>query len=152
MNPRHPTFWDKVKIPIGEIVASFRIGAVLFVSSFLLNGCLWICRVPFPMEKKYSDDGSCTNSVWCSMITEVRNKSDQLHCYYPTIKMRAIVTKEMCKPIDYALTGEELHGEKIRKTFGWIPLALIWLTSPIDAIVDTVMIPYDIMYFMGNGK
>jgi len=124
--------------------------AVVFACCGMLSGCLWICRVPFPMEARYSDDGVCTNRTWVSMITDERNRhmndpTNAWWCagYYPTIKMRCVVTMEMCKPIDAELKGEDLYHAKWRKRFGWFPLTVLWLTSPIDAVVDTLMIPYD---------
>lgn len=117
----------------------------LCVMASMFSGCLWVCRVPFPTHEEFSDEGECTNRVWKSMITECREKSDNkcFDHYYPTIYMRVEVTGEYMKPIEDNVKGKDLYQQKWFKRLGWIPLGIVWLTSPIDAVVDTLMIPYD---------
>lgn len=126
------------------------IAIALTVSCTALSGCLWICRVPFPVSESFSDEGECTNRVWRSMVSDVRmkNKECELNNYYPTICMRVVCTKSWLAPIDKDKTGEDLYREKWFKRLGWIPLSVIWLTSPVDAVVDTLFVPYD--YFQMN--
>ena len=61
--------------------------------------------------------------------------------------MRYHITYEMYfKEEDYSkLTGEEIYKRKWRKRAGWIPLTVIWLTSPLDACWDIVCLPWDVL-------
>lgn len=56
------------------------------------------------------------------------------------------------KPIDQTLKGEDLYKAKWQKRMGWLPLGIMWLTSPIDAVVDTLMLPYDYYFFKHEGE
>lgn len=59
------------------------IAITIAVACTTLSGCLWICRVPFPVSESFSDEGECTNRVWRSMVTDVRmkNKDCELNNY-----------------------------------------------------------------------
>ena len=105
----------------------------------LLSGCLSAVRIPF-CHATYSDDGVCTNRVWYSFLSDLPQ-----YRVYPTIKMRCHAMAEWWKPIDPAAKGETLYKQRMFKRWGWIPLGVIWLTSPLDAAVDTVFLPYDIL-------
>ena len=104
------------------------------------TSCLSVVRIPFPTNEKYSDEGVCTNRVWASFV-------DQLPQWrvYTTVKMRCHATKEVFfKPIPEDLKGEKLYKAKMTKRWAWIPLTIIWATSPFDAAVDTVFLPWDL--------
>ena len=108
--------------------------------SLLAGGCLSIVRVPFPAHEEYSDEGACTNRVWTCLFDERPDLR-----VYPTIKMRCCVTAEWWKPIPPDIKGEKLYKARQFKRWGRIPLGLIWLTAPVDAAVDTVLLPYDLI-------
>ena len=105
-------------------------------------GCLSVGRIPFPHHEKYSDDGVCTNRQWSVLMDEPGFRKE---CWpvYPTIYMRCYATKMVFSPIDYTKTGEALYKEK-HKYWAAIPLTILWLTSPLDAVVDTVFLPFDL--------
>lgn len=108
----------------------------------VFTGCLSVGRIPFPHHEKYSDDGVCTNRQWSVLMDEPGFRKE---CWpvYPTIYMRCYATKMVFSPIDYTKTGEALYKEK-HKHWAAIPLTILWLTSPLDAVVDTVFIPFDL--------
>ena len=114
-----------------------KIFAVAIVMSAC--GCLSVVRIPFPAQEKFSDEGVCTNRVWASFL-------DQLPQFrvYTTVKMRCYATKEMYKPIPEDLKGEKLYNAKMTRRWGWIPLTIFWATSPFDAAIDTVFLPWDL--------
>jgi hypothetical protein len=125
---------------------------VFLFSLFLIcGGCLSIGRVPFATHAQYSDDGVRTNCTYTTFI-ENMNERGILNGVYPTIQMRYIVTKKSPyfdddfyldkdgKPVK----GETLYYRKQAKYWIWFPLTVIWLTSPLDGIVDTIAIPWDI--------
>ena len=104
----------------------------------LMCGCLQVVRTPMPLDK-YADDGSVTNRTWTSLF----DKRPDLRVF-PTVKMRCAVTKAYFEPIDPELKGRDLHDAIWFKRLGWIPLTIIWATSPFDAVVDVIFLPYDI--------
>jgi uncharacterized protein YceK len=126
----------------------------------VVSGCLSVCRIPFPVQSDYSDEGECTNRVWRSMITDVRIRGYENHitnscfrCYYPTIVMRCNVWDSLYgNPSDTILKGEDLYKAKWQKRLGWFPIGILWLTSPFDAFVDTLMSPYDYYFFNNEDK
>lgn len=109
-----------------------------------LCGCLWICRVPFPVHEEFSDDGECTNRVWQSCIAHIRERTNAVWRAYPTVWMRCVATHQMAQPIPDGTRGEDLYRMKWGKRLGWIPLTVLWLTVPVDATVDTVILPFDL--------
>ena len=128
---------------------------ILALSLSLLTGCLWVCRVPVPVVEQFSDEGECTNRIWRSMVTDCRMKSNDcvLYNYYPTLCMRCWPWKELYgKPIPNDWKGEKLYRARMSKAFGWLPLTLTWLGAPLDIVVDTLMLPYDIWRFNRNEK
>lgn len=118
------------------------------------TGCLSICRVPFPVKEYISDDGVCTNRVWGSLRRMYREKHPEWRGWqtvFPcSIQMRYFVTKQTyfddLTPEDIeALSGEQKYRRKWFKRLGWIPLTIIWLTSPLDAVWDIVCLPWDVL-------
>ena len=114
------------------------ISALIPACLLLLCGCLQVVRIPMPLDK-YADDGSVTNRTWTSLF----DKRPDLRVF-PTVKMRCVVTGWYFSPIDPALKGRDLHDAIWFKRLGWIPLTIIWATSPFDAVGDVVFLPYDI--------
>ena len=119
---------------------------VIVSLAMLLCGCLSVVRMPTLEREDFSDDGYCTNRVWgTSLIRQIGKKNHYVDGLYPTIKMRWFFTNEMYfEPIENDLTGEQLYRRRMGKYFGWIPLTILWLTSPLDGAVDTLMIPFDL--------
>ena len=121
-----------------------RLLALLSVT--LVCGCLSIVRVPFPANELYSDDGVCTNRTWVCFYDghpEWR--------VYPTIKMRCYATWQVYFDDSFyldrdgnPLKGEKLYQARMTRRWCWLPLTVMWLTSPIDAAVDTVFLPWDL--------
>lgn len=113
------------------------------------TGCLSVVRVPFPEKEYFSDDGCCTNRVWTSCRAAYRSKHPDWRGWktvFPTIQMRYIVTTKMYADEDTSkMTGEELYNYKWRKRLGWVPLTIIWVTSPLDACWDIVCMPWDVL-------
>lgn len=65
---------------------------------------------------------------------------------YPTIWMRWHATSRVYgKPIDKKLKGEDLYNAKMAKRWAWLPFTILWLTSPLDGIVDTIALPFDVL-------
>ena len=116
------------------------LSALAFV--VLLSGCLSVMRVPFPHHEKYSDGGVCTNRQWAVAMDDPGFR-EKCWTVYPTIFVRCYATKMVFSPIDYTKTGEALYKEK-HKYWTAIPLTVLWLTSPLDAVVDTVFLPFDL--------
>lgn len=58
--------------------------------------------------------------------------------------MRCLVTAEVFSPIDRTKRGEDMYRERHKRWLA-IPLALVWATAPLDAAVDTLFIPFDIV-------
>jgi uncharacterized protein YceK len=105
-----------------------------------LSGCLSILRVPFPAHSKYSDEGVCTNRVWSSPLDAMPALR-----VYPTIKLRCKATAGWWAPIRPDLKGRDLWEARQFKRWAWIPLCVLWLTSPVDAVVDTLFLPCDML-------
>jgi len=118
--------------------------------AIVCSGCLWVCRVPFPVKSSYSDEGECTNRVWRSAIADFRKSTnDDVKCdvngIYPLTKMRCYATYSSFKDVDTAnLKGRDLYEAKMRNRWLWIPGILIWIGEPLDIVVDTVLIPWDL--------
>lgn len=121
-----------------------KISAAMF-ACLLLCGCLQVVRTPIPIDK-YADDGSVTNRTWTCLF----DKRHDLRVF-PTVKMRCAVTGAYFMPIDPSLKGRDLYNAIWFKRLGWIPLTLIWATSPFDAAGDIVLLPYD-FYAKYKGK
>lgn len=102
------------------------------------SGCLSVVRIPLE-NSEYSDEGECTNRVW----TTVFDKRPDLRVF-PTVKMRCIVTAGYFEPIPSETKGRDLYQARQFKRWGWLPLAVVWATAPVDAAVDVVFLPYDI--------
>ena len=105
------------------------------------------------MEQKYSDEGECTNRVWTTFISDMRRKNCGIvNGIYPTIRARCKITYQMYFSGDEywkdkdgnPLKGEKLYDRKCARYFGWIPLTVIWITSPLDAVIDTLYVPWDL--------
>ena len=111
----------------------------------LVCGCLQVVRIPMPLDK-YADDGSVTNRTWTSLF----DKRPDLRVF-PTVKMRCAVTKAYFSPIDQSLKGRDLHDAIWFKRLGWIPLTIVWATSPFDAVGDVIFLPYD-LYAKHKGE
>lgn len=101
-------------------------------------GCLSVVRIPLCNEQ-VSDEGEVTNRVWSSFCDDVPGMR-----VYPTVKMRCRVTEEWLKPIPPEAKGKRLREMRMFKYWGWIPLTILWTTSPFDAAIDTVFLPWDL--------
>ena len=113
------------------------------------SGCLSICRIPIPEKEYFSDDGICTNRTWTSLRKHYRQQNPEWRGWvtvFPTIQIRGDVTYEMYfKEVDCSkLTGKQIYRRKWGKRLAWIPLTVLWLTSPLDACWDMVCMPWDI--------
>lgn len=127
---------------------------LLFSLLLFSSGCLWVCRVPFPTEEKFDDDGTRTNVVHRSLIETIRlqnqnkqesNKTDFVEGIYPLTKMRCSFTYHAFKRRDFTgLRGEELYNAKWNSRIAPIVSILIWIGEPLDLIVDTFYLPWDI--------
>ena len=129
-------------------IALFYILAVCVV----VSGCLSVIRLPCdePGKTKYSDEGVCTNRVWTTFISDIRKKNPQLSGLYPTVKMRWMATQKIYFDDKYyfdnygkPLKGEDLYKARTSRYFAWIPLTIMWITTPFDAAIDTLCIPWD---------
>jgi uncharacterized protein YceK len=129
-------------------IALFYILAVCAV----VSGCLSVIRLPCdePGKTKYSDEGVCTNRVWTTFISDIRKKNPQLRGLYPTVKMRWMATQKIYFDDKYyfdnygkPLKGEDLYKARTSRYFAWIPLTIMWITTPFDAAIDTLCIPWD---------
>ena len=139
--------WVKRVAAIGMCAASL----VLF------SGCFWVCRIPFPEKEQFSDDGECTNRVWTTIVKGMDKHGSWTNwTVYPLIGMRVYMTGKLGEhddiPLeelkdrfpDKHLTGRDLYNIKWQRRFRWGQYGLLWLGSPIDAVVDTVMLPFDL--------
>lgn len=115
---------------------------VALTFAITLTGCLSVCRIPFPKHEEYSADGVCTNRQWSAVMDDPGFRE---RCWkiYPTIFVRCYATKMIFSPIDYTKTGEDLYKEK-NKYWLAIPLTVLWLTAPFDALIDTMFLWHDI--------
>ena len=118
----------------------------------LVSGCLSVIRFPCeePGKTRYSDEGVCTNRVLTTFISDIRKKNPQLRGLYPTVKMRWMATQKIYFDDKYyfdnygrPLKGEELYKARNSRYFAWIPLTIMWITTPFDAAIDTLCIPWD---------
>lgn len=117
--------------------------ALMTLALFLLSGCLWITRVPFPDEQKFSDDGVRTNVVYRSALSKIQ-ETGKFTGVYPLTQLRAYATYKSFKDRELTnLKGRELYEAKLTNRYGWIPGILIWLGEPVDFVVDTLMLPFD---------
>ena len=126
----------------------YLLGIVLMV--FTCSGCLSVVRIPFPEKEYFSDDGICTNRTWTSGRAEYRKQNPHWRGWktvFPTIQMRGYVTYTMYfEKEDYSkLTGEQIYQRKWGKRLAWVPLTILWLTSPFDAFWDIVCMPWDVL-------
>lgn len=118
---------------------------ITLVLMAFLTGCLSVVRIPLPEQEKFSDDGVCTNRVWVTPLRDIQGKNSDVWKAYPTIGMRWYVTSRVYgKSIDEKLNGEDLYNAKMTKRCAWFPLTILWLTSPLDGIVDTIALPFDL--------
>ena len=120
----------KIALILGILLA----GAV----ASMFSGCLSVVRIPSCYEQ-VSDEGEVTNRVWTSFCDDIPGMR-----VYPTIKMRCRITAEWWKPIPPEAKGTQLRRMRAFKHWGWIPLTVIWATSPFDAAIDTVFLPWDL--------
>ena len=127
---------------------------LITLMSILLNGCLWVMRVPLESERYIDDDGVTTNSVYRSLVTDARihnaistNKLECMEGIYPLTKVRCYFTHHSFQKRDYEnLNGYELQkAKKVAKIAPFIAI-LLWIGEPADLIVDTVMLPWDLSY------
>ena len=122
-----------------------NIFCIMCICLAFLTGCLSVVRIPLPEHKKFSDDGICTNRVWMTPLRDMQKENPDMWRVYPTIWMRWHVTTSVYgKPIDEKLKGEDLYNAKMTKRWAWFPLTILWLTSPLDGIVDTIALPFDL--------
>ena len=118
---------------------------ITLVLMAFLTGCLSVVRIPLPEHEKFSDDGICTNRVWVIPLRDMQKENPDIWRVYPTIWMRWHVTTSVYgKPIDEKLKGEDLYNAKMTKRWAWFPLTILWLTSPLDGIIDTIALPFDL--------
>ena len=108
-----------------------------------LCGCLSVGRVPLPENEAYSDDGVCTNRTWSVPLHDIMRGDGFNWRVYPTVRMRCRVTAYVFSPIDRTKRGGDLYRERNKRWLA-IPLALVWATAPLDAVVDTLFAPFDI--------
>ena len=111
-------------------------------------------RVPFPKRSDYSAEGVCTNRVWTSVRAEYRERHMEWRGWqtvFPTIQIRYVVTRR-CYFSDYPtekdwakMRGEQKYHYKMGRRFAWMPLTILWLTSPLDAAWDVVCLPWDVL-------
>jgi len=94
----------------------------------ILSGCLSVVRFSMPHGP------TCTFKV--DQDFEVVHVVTNTWCCYPTIWMRCEVTRAQFDP-----DNTKAHW------YNWIPLTAIWLAVPLDAAVDTVLLPWDYWYF-----
>ena len=119
--------------------------SIICICLAFLTGCLSVVRIPLPEQEKFSDDGICTNRVWVTPLRDMQKENHDMWKTYPTIWMRWHVTTSVYgKPIDEKLKGEDLYNAKMTKRWAWFPLTILWLTSPLDGIVDTIALPFDL--------
>ena len=125
---------------------SIVVTAVICLIVYMCCGCLSVVRIPVPTQKKFSDECVCTNCVWAAPLRDIQSKnSDYAWRTYPTIDMRWYATSNIYgKPIDENLRGEDLYNARMAKRFAWFPLTILWLTSPLDGVVDTIALPFDL--------
>ena len=62
------------------------------------------------------------------------------HCY-PTVWMRVKVTEAQFD-----------ENNTKRHWANWIPITVIWLTVPLDAAIDTILLPYDVFGGTEDGR
>lgn len=118
---------------------------LMFIPLAFATGCLNVVRVPTPTKSFFSDDGVCTNRTWTAPLRCIQADHNEMWSIYPTIYIRLSATCGVYgKPINENLKGEELYNAKMAKRFGWIPLTILWLTSPFDAVIDTIALPFDL--------
>lgn len=129
----------------------WRIRIVSICICAALCGCLSVLRIPVPEHQKYSDEGVCTNRTWTVPMREITDKAGMRRRAYPTLRMRCEATAHAVSPIDRSKRGEDLYNER-HKRWLLIPAAVLWLTSPFDAVVDTVFLPYDLSSPEKNGE
>ena len=115
----------------------------------LVSGCFWVVRVPVPQEEHFSDEGVCTNRVWKSLLSNIRESGGEeenpLKGMFPLTKMRCQSTYLAFKGVDTTgLKGRELYEARMKNRYLWIPGILIWAGEPVDFLVDIIMIPWDI--------
>lgn len=93
---------------------------------FLLFWCGCLTPVRFfmphgPVGTSQTDENGVRHSV-----------TNTWHCY-PTVWMRCQVTTA------------QFDETNTRRHWGnWIPITAIWLTVPLDGMVDTVLLPWDL--------
>lgn len=131
------------------LLKSLLISLVLF-----FNGCLWVTRVPFATQEKFDDDGTRTNVVYRSLISDIRlenqnksetNRIDFAEGVYPLTKMRCSFTYYAFKEKDFSkLKGRDLYQAKWNARVAPVVSILIWIGEPLDLIIDTLILPWDI--------
>lgn len=116
----------------------------LAIGLSLLQGCLWVVRVPVPRDTKYADDGTITNRVWRSPVRDIA----KWRCY-PILWMRLTMTKELWKsmvePVPDGLKGEDLARARDCKQMAPLGIVVAWAGLPLDLVVDTLCLPFDLM-------
>lgn len=109
-------------------------------------GCLSAGRVPLPYATTYDGEGR----YWTSRRHYHRLQHPDWRGWktvFPTVQMRAYIThktyftEEDCSAMD----AEELESRKMGKWLAWLPLTGLWLTTPLDAAIDAVCLPWDAM-------
>ena len=117
----------------------------------LLQGCLWVVRVPVPRETKYANDGTITNRVWCLPVRDIA----KWRCY-PLLWMRLHMTgalwKDMTEPLPDGLRGEDLALARDFKRLAPLGMAVAWAGLPLDLAVDTLCLPFDLITESENGR
>lgn len=84
------------------------------------------------------------------MLKRIGERRPDVAGIYPTIKMRVVFAKKMYfESTEENLTGRQLYQRRMGRYFGWLPLTIIWISSPLDGAIDTMMIPFD--YESKNG-
>ena len=72
---------------------------------------------------------------------EVRHSvTNTWHCY-PTIWMRCQVPASQFD-----------ESNTCRHWANWIPITVIWMTVPLDGIVDTILLPWDLSQMTKKGE
>lgn len=128
----------------------WRIRIFVICMCAALCGCLSVVRVPVPVREAYSEEGICTNRVWGVPMNDIMRGRGFRWRAYPTVRMRCMATAHAVSPIDRSKRGEDLYNER-HKRWLLIPAVVLWLTSPFDAAVDTVFLPYDLSSPEKNG-
>jgi len=110
-----PTFWEKVKIILGEIVASFKAVAVAVLVGVSCVGCFNICG--HYLDERTYPPYDATKGMACGIVEAFVEKPEW----------------------HWGSAGEA--GMAHAYAFLFLPVWVVGL--PLEAVADTVTFPYD---------